>query len=345
MTDDDDWTSADEPLKKTAPPTTEMPAVADTVAGGDELWPDEGEPGSEDSHSDGATPEVATGSVGTASVGRSTEPVTSAPGKSLRFSKKWAAIGLTGALAVTGLGLGGAEYYLRHQVTSCISKAFGSLTGAPTSVSISGKPMLWQVLTKEIPFVEVNSSGAGPDEGSLHLRVDHIAGSGQRSTISAINGNGYIPFDRVVAAARSGASASGQKTVPNGLDQMGSSGQIESIRSNNDGTFDVNATVTAIILPLPVAVTLRPQIKDGKAHFEVVRASMLSFGIPPDFAQTVVDTTTTAMFGSTLKDVSLSKLAVRGEGVEFAIHGSDIAVDENFVRPSSDCSGAVTATG
>ena len=78
----------------------------------------------------------------------------------------------------------------------------------------------------------------------------------------------------------------------------------------------------------------------------VVRADVVGFGIPPDFAQNIVDEVTTATFGSTMRNLSLSKLGMRGSGgIEFAVNGSDITVDENLVRPRTDCAEVTTAAG
>lgn len=342
-TDDDDWTPADEPvaLEKAEPATERLSSAAGQQSGsGEPLWPAE----------DGPVPDPGTRPPAAGSAARPDGATSgpnrinrSAPAEAARNTKRWVGIGLVVLLLAVVAGLGGTELYLRHQVTSCLSKAFGSLTGAPTTVSLSGRPMLWQAMTKEIPFVEVNSTdGAGAGDGRLHLRVDRITGSGSQSTIGAITGNGYVPFSQVTASSR---GQGGMNLDPNGTGQFGGAGQVESIRSNNDGTFDVTATVTAVIIPLPVTVTLRPHIRDGKAQFEVVRASMMAFGIPPDFAQTIVDETTDAMFGSMLKNLTLSKLEVRGEGVEFAVSGANVTVDENLVRPRGNCDDVTTALG
>ena len=45
----------------------------------------------------------------------------------------------------------------------------------------------------------------------------------------------------------------------------GAASQLQSIKSNGDGTFDVTVTVQAVIIPLPVTVTLRPTIQDSQA--------------------------------------------------------------------------------
>nr|WP_283242180.1 LmeA family phospholipid-binding protein [Gordonia araii] len=240
--------------------------------------------------------------------------------------------------------MGGSELYLRHQVTSCLSKAFASITGAPTKVSLSGKPMLLQAWSKEIPFVQVNSTGDGDSEGELDLRVEDIRSTGEASTIGKITGTGYVPFDQVVKSAQEGGGMLG--SPPGGAGGAGGPGQIERISGNADGTFDVATTVTAVIIPVPVTVTLRPGVRDGKAYFEVVRADVVGFGIPPDFAQNIVDEVTTATFGSTMRNLSLSKLGMRGSGgIEFAVNGSDITVDENLVRPRTDCAEVTTAAG
>lgn len=332
-TDDDEWTSADEPLnlEKTDAVTKRIPHAP--AAPVEPPWPADEPP----------TPDPGTEPITAASEAAS-QPAQ--PGKvaksapSRRNTKKWVGVGLVGALLLVVAGLGGTELYLRHEVKACIAKAFGSLTGETATVQLSSKPMLLQVLAKEIPFVEVNSSGSG--EGRLHLRVDDIAASGNQSTIGKIDGNGVMPFSQILATARAAGPVSGGNDP---MSQMGAASQLQSIKSNGDGTFDVTVTVQAVIIPLPVTVTLRPTIQDGKPHLEVVQASMLVFGIPPDLAQNVVNDLTNAMFSEGLRDMKMTKFEVQGEGIAFALAGTNITADENFVRPQGNCGELVTFTG
>lgn len=336
-TDDDEWTSADEPLnlEKTAAATERMSQVP--AAPVEPPWP-AAEPPTPDPGTEPIT------AASEAAVAGGPAPV--APGKvaksapSKRNTKKWVGLGLVGALLLVIAGLGGTEFYLRHEVKQCISKAFGSLTGETATVALSSKPMLLQVLAKEIPFVEVNSSGSG--EGRLHLRVDDITSSGNQSTIGKIDGNGVMPFAQILATARAAGPVSGGNDPTS---QVGAASQLQSIKSNGDGTFDVTVTVQAVIIPLPVTVTLRPTLQDGKPHLEVVQASMLVFGIPPDLAQNVVNDLTNAMFSEGLRDMKMSKFEVEGEGIAFALSGENITADENFVRPQGNCGELVTFTG
>ncbi|QKT06195.1 DUF2993 domain-containing protein [Gordonia sp. X0973] len=301
MTTEDEWTAADGPSLEKSPPRTPEPA---------------------------------------------TEPLRpavtkSAPRKSAgtkRNRKRWIGAGIVAALVVALVGLGAGELYLRHEVKACMAKAFGSLTGEKTDVSLSAKPMLLQALTKKIPFVEVNSSGSG--DGRLHLRVDDIAAAGNQSTISKVDGDGIMPFTQLLATARAGNGfGAGQSDDPSAdpLGQLAGNAQLESIRSNGDGSFDVTATVQAVIIPLPVTVTLKPDVANGKPHLTVVKANMLAFGIPPNFAQTVVDNLTQAISGPMLKGMTLTKFEVQGEGLAFALHGQNVTVDENLARPRSNC--------
>ncbi|MFT4200972.1 DUF2993 domain-containing protein, partial [Gordonia sp. (in: high G+C Gram-positive bacteria)] len=260
----------------------------------------------------------------------------SAPSTTSRWSRKrWVGLGVVVALVLGLVGLGGSEWYLRHQVTSCLANAFGSLTGAPTTVHLSGRPMLLQAMSKEIPFVHVDASG-GDANGSLKLKVEDIRSSGDKSTIDKIDGSGTVPYDQIVRSAQGGGG--GMLNTP-----QGAPGQIEQVRGNGDGTFDVTATVTAVIIPVPATVTIRPSVRDGKAHFEVVKASALMIGIPPEFAQGVVDDVTTATLGPALSKLRLTKLEATGDGIAFAVDGQNITVDENLIRPRGDCSDVTTA--
>ncbi|MFT3899007.1 MAG: LmeA family phospholipid-binding protein [Gordonia sp. (in: high G+C Gram-positive bacteria)] len=349
MTNDDEWTSADEPATRPTPtggPTAKMPTGGDAPAGAPTPDPSAGEP------TVNLSPGAATAQIPPqptrqmpagyhpGSVTKTAPRAATGGGrgpKKKRNLKAWVAFGAAAVVLLAGIGVVGGEFYTRNKVTSCLSKAFGSLTGSPTTVRLDSKPVLLQAWNKQIPFVQVDSSG-GDTDGKLNLRVDDIRSSGNTSTIRKIEGSGVVPYEQILQSTRDGG---GMLNTPQG--GADAPGQIEKITSNGDGTFDVTATVTAMIIPIPATVTVKPSVRDGKPHFEVKEATALVVKLPPEWAQGIVDDITASTLGPTLRNLTLTKLTAESNGIAFAVSGDNISVDENLVRPRGDCSNITTA--
>ena len=132
------------------------------------------------------------------------EPVLTSPVRRRRTAK---IIGITAAALVLVLVIGAvaSELILRKRVTDCLEQQFSSLTGVPTSVSLSKKPMLLQATGSEIPWVQVDTAN---DSGAtrLHIRADRIDADGDKTTVGSLDGNGYVPFSRVVELGKQAVS-------------------------------------------------------------------------------------------------------------------------------------------
>ncbi|MFW0783265.1 LmeA family phospholipid-binding protein [Gordonia sp. CPCC 206044] len=264
--------------------------------------------------------------------------VASSPAK--RGRGKIIAFSALAVIIVVIIGLVGSELYLRNKTQDCLQNAFSELTGAETSVSLSRKPILLQGLGKDIPFVQVDTKDQ-PGQMRLHGRAENIKADGDNSTIGSLVGTGYVPFDRVETMSKSaatGADTSGNGTDPSGTGLM-QGASIDSITGNAaDGTMEVNSTVQIAILPVPVSTTIRPTLNNGRVHFEVVKANAFIFGIPSDFAQQVVDSVTTSMFGPFFDEVTVKSLKVTDQGVDFAVDGRDVALQGQMSGDSGNCS-------
>lgn len=275
------------------------------------------------------------------------QAVVTSPSRRRGRGKLIGLIGL-GVVLVVIIALVGSELYFRKQATDCLEQQFSSITGVDTDVSISKQPVLWQQLNHDYPFVQVDTKDGGSDATRLHARGDNITQSGDDVKLGSLHGTGYVPFSRVVQLSKDAAGgAQGGMTgggttdgqgggMTGGLGGLMGGASIESVTGNpNDGTVDVKSSVQVAIFPIPVDTTIRPVVDGGKVRFEVVKASALVFGIPPNFAQQVVDGFTKSMFGPFFDQASVDQLKVTGQGVDFALSGHDVDLSQGTQQQSS----------
>ena len=238
-------------------------------------------------------------------------------------------------LVIAGVG---SELYLRSATKDCLQKSFSSVTGSSTSVSLSKQPMLLQYATKKVPYVQVDSSGDNGQAIELHGRADDITGRADGSTLGSLAATGTVPFSRIVALSKQGAQTSQDSS--SGQDQSGTSGDssglgglfggftLSNVTGNQStGTMTIDATVTVAIFPIPVSTEIKPVVSNGKLEFQVVKASALVFGVPSGFAQTIVDGVSKSLFPPLFDELQFEKLSVTSQGVDFAVRGSDVALN------------------
>ncbi|MBD0861651.1 hypothetical protein IA539_10580 [Gordonia sp. zg691] len=264
-------------------------------------------------------------------------PVITSPRKK-RSTAKIVAFSLVGVLLLVVIGAVGSELYLRNKVTGCLEESFSGLTGVPTSVEVSRKPILLQG-TGDIPFVQVDTddSAAGV---RLHMRADGISSTDNTTDIRTLTGNGFIPFERIIELSKEQAAASGQSSGGSEGGGVGGGGSVavDQITGNAaDGTFEVQASFPVMFFSVPVSATVKPiNTPDGRVEFKVEKASALVFGIPPDFAQQIVDQVTTSALGPFFDEVQVDGLKVTDTGLEFAISGSDVQLTNEMTGSSSN---------
>ncbi|GAB87320.1 hypothetical protein RVF83_09020 [Gordonia rubripertincta] len=265
-------------------------------------------------------------------------PVLTSPRKR-RSTKKIVALSTIAVLLLVVIGAVGSELYLRNKVTNCLEESFSGLTGVPTSVSLSRKPIILQG-SGDVPYVQVDTKdGSDPQGVRLHMRADGISGDNSSTDIRSLRGDGFIPYERIVELSKEGAPAgAGGQSTGNGASPVGS---VEEITGNAaDGTFEVQAGFPVMFFSVPVSATIKPVLKGGRVEFEVVKASALVFGIPPDFAQQIVDQITTSALGPFFDEVQVDQLKVTDTGLEFAISGSDVQLTNEMTgnEQQSGCS-------
>jgi len=234
-------------------------------------------------------------------------------------------------LVIAGVG---SELYLRNATKDCLQKSFSAVTGSSTSVSLSKQPMLLQYLTKKVPYVQVDSTGDDSQAIELHGRADDITARSDGSTLGSLSATGTVPFSRIVALSQQGAqsgqsgpdASSGESS---GLGGLFGGFTLSNVTGNQaTGTMTIDATVTVAIFPIPVSTEIKPVISGGKLEFQVVKASALVFGVPSGFAQTIVDGVSKSLFPPLFSDLQFEKLSVTSQGVDFAVRGSDVALNQ-----------------
>ncbi|OUC80648.1 hypothetical protein [Gordonia lacunae] len=256
-------------------------------------------------------------------------PVVTSPRKK-RSTAKIVAFSLVGVLLLAVIVAVGSELYLRNKVTNCLEESFSGLTGVPTEVSLSRKPILLQG-SGDIPFVQVDTDDSAGGV-RLHMRADGISGTENSTDIRSLNGTGFIPYERIVELSKEQSSGAGTGTGTG----AGGVGAVEQITGNAaDGTFEVQAAFPVMVFQVPVSATIKPVLKDGRVDFEVVKASALVFGIPPDFAQQIVDQITTSSLGPFFDEVQVDSLKVTDTGLEFGVSGSDVQLTSEMTGSSS----------
>jgi hypothetical protein len=258
---------------------------------------------------------------------------------------KFIALGAVGVILVVVIALVGTELFLRSRVTDCLQSQFGSLTGQPTSVSLSKKPILLQKFSNDFPYVQVDTADDGSTGIRLHARADGLSQDGDALKISSLSGTGYVPFQRVIdlsaqqSPSSGGMGGGGMGGGGNGTgDQnalLPSGAEVTSVVGNSaDGTVKVDATVQVAIFPVPVSLTIKPVVDQGQVRFQVEQANAFVFGIPADFAQQFVDGFGDSLFGDFTKEIQVQSLKVTDQGVDFAVSGTDV-----------DLTGATTSSG
>ena len=278
------------------------------------------------------------------------EPVLTSPVRRRRTAK---IIGITAAALVLVLVIGAvaSELILRKRVTDCLEQQFSSLTGVPTSVSLSKKPMLLQATGSEIPWVQVDTANESAAT-RLHIRADRIDAESDKTTVGSLDGSGYVPFSRVVELGKQETGGSGTGTggtgtggSGTGTDQSGAGGivsgaNIESITGNEaDGTVDVSTSFNLGFIPIPVSATIKPTTENGHIKFEVVKANAFVFGIPSDYAQQIVDGVSKSMFGPFFDQVNVKNLKVTNDGVDFAVDGDNLTLTSSATGGNENSGG------
>lgn len=301
-----------------------------------------------------------------------TGPVRTAPTKRKRSRLTIAVASVLAVVLVLIIAGVGSELYLRHRLTSCVSDSVSDSAGFPVDVSLSKKPILLQWISGSAPWAELHGNGdngehidvrvedvglsggeVGSVDGTVNIngvaldgRADNVKGDGSEAvTLGKLDATGSVDFNRVVAASKAAADTNGgTEGQPTGM-----AGGIESITGNAaDQTIQVVSNFPALFMTIPVTTIIKPVLNQGKVTFEAVKTTaevplLSSIEIPQNWAQQIIDQVTPQMFGSFFNEVNITTLKVTGNGVDFAVNGTDVRLDQQTTSMSGqgksfDCS-------
>ncbi|WLP89342.1 LmeA family phospholipid-binding protein [Gordonia sp. NB41Y] len=262
--------------------------------------------------------------------------VTSAPGRGGKG--KFIALGAVGVVLLVVIALVGSELFFRSRITNCLQDQLGEITGQPVSVSLSKKPVLVQVISKNLPYVQIDTDDSGGSSAiRLHVRADGVTQSGDAVKIDSVKGTGFVSFQRIVDLSKDGqfglggqgSGQTGGTTGGTGGENFLANTQITSLVGNPaDGTIKVDAAAQLGFIPIPVSLTLKPVLDQGKVTFTAVEASAFIFGIPADYAQQFVDGFGDTLFGELTDDITVQDLKVTEQGVDFSVTGSNLDLSQ-----------------
>ncbi len=265
-------------------------------------------------------------------------PTPDKPRRRVKMIVTISALVLVLVLVIAGVG---SELYLRNATKDCLQKSFAQLTGSSASVSLSKKPMLLQAATQKVPYVQIDTSGDDGSAISLHGRADNIKGISGGSTIGKLVATGSVPFNRIVELSKQVPQSTDdnqgelQQSALGGL--FGDFALSDVTGDPATGTITLNASVTlAGLIPIPVGTEIKPVVNAGKITFQVVKASAFVFGVPSDFAQTLVDGVSKSLFPPLFDQLTINKLAVTSTGVDFAVNGTDVPLNKDTLGPTEN---------
>ncbi|MFW0789208.1 DUF2993 domain-containing protein [Gordonia sp. CPCC 205333] len=273
--------------------------------------------------------------------GQSESPQVSNYPPAKRHLGKIIALVSVGVVLLLVIAFAGGELYFRHKVKDCLSQGVSEFTGSEADVSLSGKPVLLQWMSGDIPFVQIDTKDAADASTKLHMRLDNLSQDGDTSKVGSIAGNGSLSFARVMELSKTGGfGTTPSSTTPGETGGLSSSDtQITKVEGNAaDGTIKIDSTYTLAFIPIPVSVTMKPEIADGKISFKVTNATAAIFGIPSDFAQGIVDQVSKSMFDSMFDTVKFTSLKVTDTGIDFVVAGDNVSLKQDVSSPSGSCS-------
>lgn len=186
------------------------------------------------------------------------------------------------ALATVVVAGVGAEFYARHQVTSCMSDALEAELGGPVDVSLGAKPLLLTALDHNVSRLSVSSGDAS------------ISGIGS-SKLAGFKLDSAFRDVRLPAEDGSGGSiSSSEATIVWPVASIESSLQTLPFGSLlTDVRLDEAANTLRIDLLGGVgSIALTPDVASGAITMRTTDLSALGIGLPNDAAQQIIDVIT-----------------------------------------------------
>ncbi|UYP18176.1 DUF2993 domain-containing protein [Rhodococcus sp. Z13] len=207
----------------------------------------------------------------------------------------------------------GAEVYIRNRATTCLAQSFESQLGTGVDVDLSWKPVLLQLVDRQIPSVTLDSDDTafGPaKEMQVHAEVEDV------DLRDSAEGAGTI------------GSSSADVTWP-------TSGILATVQAQSVGALvtSVTADETAGTLTFTVGgqglaeFTARPVVEDGVVTVETTDASILGIGLPTALVDGVVQILTSGLQQYPL-GMQATEVKVTDSGVDLRLEGGRFVLPE-----------------
>lgn len=206
-----------------------------------------------------------------------------------------------------------AEVYIRNRATTCLARSFESELGTNVDVDLSWKPVLLQLLDRQVPSVTFDSDDTafGPaQEMTVHAEVrdvdlrDDAEGAG---TIGSSTAEVTWPTSGILATLQSQPAGS----------------LVTGVTSD-----DTAGTLTITVGGAGLAeFTAKPVVSDGVVSVDTTEASILGIGLPTALVDGVVDILSAGLQQYPL-DMRATDVQVTGEGIELALEGGRFVLPE-----------------
>lgn len=208
----------------------------------------------------------------------------------------------------------GGEIYVRNRATTCLAQSFESELGTGVDVDLSWKPVLLQLVDKQIPSVTLDSD-------------DSAFGPAKEMQVHAVVRN--VDLRETAEGAGTIGSSSAEVDWP-------TSGILATVQSQSVGALisDVTADPEAGTLTFVVGgdglaeLTVRPTVADGMVAVQTVDASVLGFGLPNSLVDGIVEALTSGLQQYPL-GMKATSLSVTDSGVRLTLDGGSYVLPEN----------------
>lgn len=230
-----------------------------------------------------------------------------------------------------------AEVVTRRVITDRLTGRLSEVAGYPIVVALSPRPIVLQYFGM-VPHVRASGFGAGGEW--TDVRADRLT-LGNRTTIGELRG--IIEVDGIVVTGTAddltydksrlthvrGIDASAQISFERLMALAAGSagtGTVTSISGDiARSTLRVKVSAQVMIVPVPVAITLKPRVDHGRIRFTVLRAEVFGAYVLADFVQMFVNRLTLNLDALT-EAVTVVGVEVSDAGIAAAFTANDVVV-------------------
>lgn len=225
----------------------------------------------------------------------------------------------------------GAEVYVRNRATTCLAQSLESELGTGIDVDLSWKPVLWQLLDRQVPSVTLSTDDTafGPaQEMQVHAEARDV------DLRDEAEGAGTIGSSRAeIDWPTSGILATVQDQPAGSL--------VTEVRAD-----ETAGTLTFVVGGNGLAeFTARPVVSEGVVTVETTDATILGIGLPTALVDGVVQILASGLQQYPL-GMQATEVRVTDAGVELELEGGRFVMPEapegqQQQQQQSGCSGII----